>query len=175
MRKLRVTGRHGFRRDLARFRTRNFAAAKKFRKFRSEIRCESHAISRAAACRRSAQLLGTSEGREQAAHHRAAWISARSRAISNEKFCDRENYFRKFRSEFRSKSHKIVRGTACRRLKQMLGTSTGQKEAAHHQAAWISARSRAISNAKFCGRENFRKFRSEIRPESHEISRGTAC
>ena len=53
-------------------RPRNF-----FRKFRSEIRSESHAISRAAACRRSAQLLGTSEGRGQAVHHPAAWILAR--------------------------------------------------------------------------------------------------
>ena len=36
--KLRTTGRYGFGRDLTRFRTQNFAAARKFRKFRSEIR-----------------------------------------------------------------------------------------------------------------------------------------
>ena len=58
---------HGFWRDLTRFRMQNFAAAKIFRKFRSEIRRESHRISRATACRRSAQSLGTSEGRGQAA------------------------------------------------------------------------------------------------------------
>ena len=53
----------------------------------------------------------------------------------------------------------------------MLGTSRaqtrGRQEAAHHQAAWISARSRTISNENFCGRDNFRKFRSEIRSKSH--------
>ena len=92
VRKLRITGRHGFWRDLARFRTQNLAAAKIFRKFRSEIRCESHAISRPAACRRSAQLLGTSTRRKQAAQHRTARITARSRAISNAKFCGRENF-----------------------------------------------------------------------------------
>ena len=63
-----------------------------FRKFRSEIRSESHTISRAAACRHSAQLLGTSEGREQAQHQQAAWISARSHANSNAKFRGRENF-----------------------------------------------------------------------------------
>ena len=36
VRKLRTTRRHGFRRHLARFRTQNFAAAKHFRKFRSD-------------------------------------------------------------------------------------------------------------------------------------------
>ncbi len=36
--RLGVVGQHGFRRDLARFRTQNFAAAKIIRKFRSEIR-----------------------------------------------------------------------------------------------------------------------------------------
>ena len=50
----------------------------------------SHAIFRFRACRRSAQLLGTSEGRKRAAHHQAAWISARSRASSNAKFRRRE-------------------------------------------------------------------------------------
>ena len=122
VRRLRVIKRHGFRCDLARFRTQNFAAAKIFRKFRSEIRSESRAISRAAACRRSAEWLGTCEGREQAGHHLAAWILARSHAISNAKFCGRE-IFRKFRSEIRSESHEISRGTACRHSQQMFGTS----------------------------------------------------
>ena len=66
----------------ASFRTKNYAAAKKIRKFRSEIRCESRAISPLLACRRSAQLLRTSEGRGEAARHQAARISARSRVIS---------------------------------------------------------------------------------------------
>ena len=57
---------------------------------------ESHKISRAAACRRSAQLLWTSKGRKQAAHHRAAWLSARSHAVLNEKFCGREKFFKNF-------------------------------------------------------------------------------
>ena len=79
--RLRVVGRHDFWRDPAGFRTWNSAAAKIFRKFRSEIRCKSHKISRAAACRRSAQCLGTSLARGKAAHRRAARISARSCAI----------------------------------------------------------------------------------------------
>ena len=37
-------------------------------------------------------------------------------------------------------------------------TSEDRKQAAHHKAEWISARSHAIPNAKFCGRENFSKF-----------------
>ena len=81
------------RRDLARFRPQNLAAAKKIRKFWSEIRCESRAISPLLACRRSAQLLGTSEGRGEAARHQAARISARSRVISTAKFCGREKKF----------------------------------------------------------------------------------
>ena len=49
-------------------------------------------ISRGAACRLSAQMLGISEGRERAAHHAATWISARSRVISNAKFRGREKF-----------------------------------------------------------------------------------
>ena len=80
--------RRGFRCDLTRFRTKNCATAKIFENFDRE----SHRIARAAACRRSAQLSGTSYGRKQAAHHLAAWISARSHAISNEKFRGREKF-----------------------------------------------------------------------------------
>ena len=90
----------GFRRDLTQFQTNIFAAAKIFRKFRSEIRLESRTISRTAACRRSAQMSGTSKGRGKAARHRAARISARSRAISNAKFCGREIFFGKFGLKF---------------------------------------------------------------------------
>ena len=96
--KLRTTKRHAFWRDLMRFRTKNFAAAKTCRTFRSEMRCTSHGISRAAACRRSAPCLGTSVARREAVHRQAARISVRSHAISNEKFRGREN-FRKFRSD----------------------------------------------------------------------------
>ena len=85
---LRTTERHEFRRDLKRFRTKILRPRKFFENFDRE----SHAISHAAACRRSAELLGTSEGREHAAHNRAAWISARSHAISNAKFCCREKF-----------------------------------------------------------------------------------
>ena len=77
--KLRTTDRHGFRCDLARVRAQNFAALKIFRKFRPEIRFELRAISRARACRRSAELLGTSEGPERAALHKPAWILTRFR------------------------------------------------------------------------------------------------
>ena len=93
----------GFRCDLARFRSQNFATAKLFRKFRSEIRRESHRISRAAACRRSAQCLGTSEGRGQAAARVAQRISARFRT----KNFATAKLFRKVRSEIRRESHRI--------------------------------------------------------------------
>ena len=62
------------------------------RKFSENFGPKSHAISRFTACLRSAELLWTFEGREQAEHHEATWISARSRAISNEKFRGRENF-----------------------------------------------------------------------------------
>ena len=77
--KLRTTWRHGFRRDLARFRTQNFCGRENFRKILSEIRSKSHEISRAAACRRSAQCPRTSEDRGKAVRRRAARISARFR------------------------------------------------------------------------------------------------
>ena len=73
-------------------RIENFAAAKNFRNFRSEIRCESHEISRAAACQRSAQCLETFMHRGKAWRRRATRISARSRAIPNAKFCVREKF-----------------------------------------------------------------------------------
>ena len=50
MRKLRTTRRHGFRRDLARFRTQNFAAAKIFENFGPKSapnRTKSHAAQHA--------------------------------------------------------------------------------------------------------------------------------
>ena len=49
----------------------------------------------------------------------------------------------------------------------MLGTSEGRGQAVHHRAARISARSHAISNAKFCGRENFSKISVANRTQSH--------
>ena len=72
---------------------------------------EPHAIARAAARGRSAQLLGTSEGRKHAEHHEAAWISARSHAISNAKFCDREN-FSKISVRNRVQSHPVQHADA---------------------------------------------------------------
>ena len=87
-------------------------------------------------------------------------------AISIAKFCGREN-FRKLRSETRCESHESSRAAACRRSAQLLGTSAGHEQAEHCQAAWISARSRAISNAKFCGREHFSKISVANRTQSH--------
>ena len=66
---------------------------------------EPHAIARAAARGRSAQLLGTSEGRKQAAHMRAAWIRARSLAISNAKFRRRGEKLSKISVRNRAPSH----------------------------------------------------------------------
>ena len=50
------------------------------------------------------------------------------------------------------------RSTACRRSAKCLGTCAARSKAVHHQSAGISARSRAISDEKFCGREKFSKF-----------------
>ena len=163
----RTTRRHGFRRNFERKILR-------WRKFFENFGSKSRAISRAAACRRSAQCSGTSKGRGEAACRRAAGISARSRAISNKIFAA-ANFFRNFRSEIRSESGAISRAAACRRSAQMLGTSEAREHAFHHKAALISARSRAISNEKCCGRETFGQFRSEIRSESRAISRAAAC
>ena len=140
----------------------------------SRRRSKSHAIPRAAACRRSAQCLETSKDRGEPAHRQAARISARSRVISTAKFCGREKFrkFRALRSEIRSKSHRISRGVACQRSAQMLGTSEGREEAANHQAAWISARSHAISNESFCAP---RKFFENFGREPGAVSRFTAC
>ena len=103
--RLQHVGHSEFRRDLARFRSQNFAAAKIFRKFRSEIELKSHRIARAAACRRSAQCLGTPEGCCQAAARGAQRISARFRT---QNFAAAE-FFRKFRSEIRREWHRISR------------------------------------------------------------------
>ena len=142
-----------------RLRSKNFAAAKiKFlRKFRSEIHRKSHEISRAAACRRTAQCLETSKARGRAVRRQSQGIWARSCADSDAKFCTREELLKI--SIENPKSHAIIsRAAACRRSAQLLGTSEGRKRAAHYQAACISARSQAIANAKFCGREIFSKF-----------------
>ena len=47
-----------------------------------------------------------------------------------------------------------------------MGTSEGRCKAACRRAARISARSRAISDEKFCGREKFSKFSVEIAAKS---------
>ena len=48
-------------------------------------------------------------------------------------------------------------------LTTMLGTFMPRGMAWRRREMRIAARSRAIPDAKFCGREIFRKFRSEIR------------
>ena len=125
-------------RDFGRKIVRPRKILKNFGPDRDEIR-------RATACRRSVPCLGTSVARGKAAHHQSAGMSTRSRAISDEKFCGREN-FRKFRPEIESKSHAISRSIACRPSEQLLGTCQGRKRAAHHKAASISALSNAISD-----------------------------
>ena len=166
-------------------------------------------------------------------HYKAAWLSARSHVISNEKFCGRKNFSkfsirnalriarnltcrgvptpdtmsgdlfcsrrgwasssganfgaisrefereiilrsRKFFEIFGRESHGISRAAACRRSAQLLGTSKRRKQAVHRREAWISVRSHAISNAKFCGREKFSKFSAEIRTEFHAPRRADA-
>ena len=76
----------------------NFAAAKIFQNFRSEIHRKSHEISRATACRRSGRCLGTPADLGKAVNDQSAGISARFRAISDENFGGREK-FQKFSVE----------------------------------------------------------------------------
>ena len=98
------------------------------RKIFENVDRKSHAISRAAACRRSAQMLGTSKGRKQAVHHKAAWISARSHAIFNEKFCDRAKFSKISvgnRTQSHAPQHADARHRCCEPLRvvSQLGTA----------------------------------------------------
>ena len=148
MARLQHVGHSGFRRDLARFRSKNFAAAKNFRKFRSETRREPHRISRAAARRRSAQCSGTSRGRGQA---EARGATADFGAISNANGCGRGN-FSKFRSQIRREWHRITHAAWC------YGQLTNHGEVltrVERGSTWGAADFGAISNAKFCGRGIF--------------------
>ena len=147
---MHVVGRHGFWRVLARFRTQKFAAAKIFRKFRSEIDRKSHAISRAAACRRSAQCLGTSKGHGKAARHRAERISARSRRFRTQNF-PAAKFFRKIRSEIRCN---LTRGSMPT-LDTVLGDFLGSWQGCTSSAGTDFGAFSPISNAKFSGREIF--------------------
>ena len=148
----------------------NFAAAKNFRKFRFEIRRQSHRISRAAACQHSAQCLRTCKDRSQAAARGAQRISARFRAPN---VVAAEN-FRKFRSEIRRESHQISRAASiCGQL-----TDRGRSVNRSARAAQISARSRAISNAKILrSRKSFENFGPKSAPnrtQSHAAQHADA-
>ena len=160
-------GHSGFRRDLARFRSKNFAAAKFFRKFRSETRREPHRISRAAARRRSAQCLGTSRGRGQAA---ARGATADFGAISNANGCGRGN-FSKIRSQIRREWHRITHAAWC------YGQLTNRGEVltrVERGSTWGTADFARFRSKNFAAAKNFRKFRSEIRCEPTRISRAAA-
>ena len=54
-------------------------------------------------------------------------------------------------------------------------SSEDRKQAAHHQAACILARSRAISDETFSISRPARKIFEIFGPKSHAISRGAAC
>ena len=69
-----------FRRNHTRFRAENFAAAKKFRNFRSESRPKTYANTHAAACRCSPNMLRTCWPRGKAGRRRATWIMAQFHA-----------------------------------------------------------------------------------------------
>ena len=75
---------------------------------------------------------------------------------------------------FGRESHEISRAATCRRPTPCLGTSLARGEAVRRQAELISMRSHAISNARFCGRENFSKFSVENRTKSHAPQRADA-
>ena len=77
-----------------------------------------------------------------------------------------------FRSEIRRKSHGISRSAARRLSAQCVGTFPLLDKAARRQLAWILARSHAISDEKFRGREKVAKF--SVRNPSH-IPRASAC
>ena len=110
VRKLRTTRRHEFRRDLARFRTQNFAAAKIFGNFGPKSapnRTKSHAAQHADArnrCRGPIRVM--SKLRTTRMH--GLWSDLARFRTTN--FAE---YFRKFRSEIRSESHEDSRGKAC--------------------------------------------------------------
>ena len=132
---------------------------------------ESHEISRAAACRRSAHLLVPSAGRKQAAHHQAAWISARSRAIPDAKFCGREN-FSKISVDYRTKSHAPRRADALRSWSgpQKVVSKLCSTERNEFWCNLTRFRTQNFETAKF-----FRNFRGvRIGRESHAISRAAA-
>ena len=126
---------------------------------------KSHAISRAAACRRSAQLLWTSKGkikkgRNQAAHPQAACILVRSHAISrNEKFCGREN-FSKFSVENRTQSHAPQHADARHSCWGPLKVVRRLRVTRRHGFRRVSARFRTRN---FAAAKKLRKFRFEIR------------
>ena len=147
-------------------RTQNFAAAKKIRKFRTEMRSEPHAISRSTACQRSAQLSGTSKGREQAAHHQAAWISARSHAISDAKF--------EF-SKISVRNRLEIARNITRRSMLTLATDVGDLKRSSGSCASPGGMDFGAFSRDFERKIlRPRKFRFEIGPKSHKISRAAA-
>ena len=129
------------------------------RKFRSEIRSESLEISRSTAYRCSQQMFGTSKGCEEASQHQAAWITARSRAISNEKFCGRgpAKIFGPKSAPNRSNSHAAQHADARTRCRGPLKVETKLRTARRHGVRRELARFRT-KNFAARARENFRKF-----------------
>ena len=144
-----------------------FAAAKIFRKIRSEIRSESHAISRAAACRRSAQLLGTSEVCQQAVHHPAAWVLARILTEIFANFSRPQN----FAFEIARDCAEIRCARRAAAWPRPIEVSKQFAERRHAAARGIRCDSARISErifriffaaAKFCDRDSARSHRNQL-------------
>ena len=164
---MHVIGRNGFRRVLADFERKIFRPRNFFRKIRSEIRCKSHAISRAAACRRSAQCLRTSKGHGKAARHRAERISARSRRFRTQNF-PAAKFFRKFRSEIRCNLTRRSMPTLGIVLRDLLRSWQGCTSPG---GTVFGAFSRDFERKIFRPRNFFENFG----PKSAAISRAAAC
>ena len=136
-----------------------FAAPKKFENFRSEARWETRQKPQAAPCQCSADLVRTRWSAAEVGRRPAGLISARSRTISDEKFCGSERKFGNFRSETRWKTRQNSQAASCRCSADLVRTRWSAVEVGRRPAGLISARSRTISDEKFCSRpEKSRKF-----------------
>ena len=155
MARLRTSNRHGCRHDLARFRTK-MRPRKNLKisvRDRAAIACNLTCHSMPTLCIVHGDLCGSWRGR-------APPLGIDFGTISRD-FGRKILRPRKILKNCGPNRDKIRHATACRRSALCMGTSVARYEAAHQQSAWISARSRAISDENFCGRAIFSKISVE--------------
>ena len=156
MARLRVTNRQGFRHDLARFRTKNFARREKNSKISvrnsPQIACNRTCRSMPTLGTVLRDLCGSWQGCAPPIERDFAAIS---RDFARKMLRPPRKNFKTFgptRGEIR-------RATACQRSASRSGTSAACGKAQRHQSARISARSRAISDENFLRpRKKFKIF-----------------